>query len=94
MLCRIGCRSSFIPPQSVCKRLPQIVVANILANPLIVLEPLLAALTVNGGNIALSGILAEQADEVAAAYARDYALAPPTEEGGWVLITGTRRAAA
>lgn len=70
-----------------------IVVANILANPLIVLEPLLATLTVKGGRIALSGILAEQADEVAAAYERDYALGPAVEEGGWVLITGTRRAA-
>jgi ribosomal protein L11 methyltransferase len=69
-----------------------IVVANILANPLIVLEPLLANLTVSGGRIALSGILAEQAGEVAAAYARDYVLAPTDEEGGWVLLTGTRRA--
>jgi ribosomal protein L11 methyltransferase len=70
-----------------------IVVANILANPLIVLEPLLASLTVAGGRIALSGILAEQAGDVAAAYEADYALAPPVEEGGWVLITGTRRGA-
>jgi ribosomal protein L11 methyltransferase len=68
-----------------------IVVANILANPLIVLEPLLASLTVSGGRIALSGILTEQADEVAAAYERDYALVPATGEDGWVLITGTRR---
>ena len=70
-----------------------IVVANILANPLIVLEPLLASLTLAGGRIALSGILAEQAAEVAAAYGGDYALAPPVEEDGWVLITGTRRPA-
>lgn len=70
-----------------------IVVANILANPLIVLEPLLASLTVPGGRIALSGVLAEQAAEVAAAYERDYALVPPVEEGGWVLVTGTRRRA-
>lgn len=68
-----------------------VVVANILANPLLVLEPLLATLTVPGGRIALSGVLAEQADEVAAAYARDYEMAPPVEEGGWVLLAGTRR---
>lgn len=67
-----------------------IVVANILANPLVVLEPLLAQLTVPGGRIALSGILAEQAAEVAAAYERHYALTAPREEGGWVLITGIR----
>ena len=71
-----------------------IVVANILANPLIVLEPLLASLTLTGGRIALSGILVEQADEVANVYQRDYALGPAIEEGGWVLLTGTRRATA
>ena len=68
-----------------------IVVANILANPLIVLEPLLATLTRHGGRIALSGILAEQAGEVAAAYAKHYALESALEDGGWVLLTGSRR---
>ncbi|MGE5524394.1 MAG: 50S ribosomal protein L11 methyltransferase [Rhodospirillaceae bacterium] len=68
-----------------------VVVANILANPLIVLEPLLATLTRSGGRIALSGILAEQADEVAAAYGGHYALEPVVEESGWVLVSGTRR---
>ncbi|HWI13113.1 MAG TPA: 50S ribosomal protein L11 methyltransferase, partial [Burkholderiales bacterium] len=68
-----------------------IVVANILANPLIVLQPLLATLTRAGGRIALSGILAEQADDVAAAYGGHFALDPVVEEGGWVLVTGTRR---
>lgn len=70
-----------------------IVVANILANPLIVLQPLLATLTRSGGRIALSGILAEQADDVAAAYGGHFALEPVVEEGGWVLVTGTRRGA-
>lgn len=68
-----------------------IVVANILANPLVVLEPLLARLTRPGGLIALSGILAEQGDDVAAAYERDFELAERRADGGWVLITGTRR---
>jgi ribosomal protein L11 methyltransferase len=68
-----------------------IVVANILAHPLIVLEPLLASLTVPGGRIALSGILREQAEEVAAAYALHYVLAPSVEEDGWALLTGIRR---
>jgi len=69
-----------------------LMVANILANPLLVLEPLLAHLTRPGGRIALSGILAEQGVEVAQAYGRDFVIEPLREEGGWVLVTGTRRA--
>jgi len=68
-----------------------IVVANILANPLIVLAPLLARLTVGGGRIALSGILSGQAAEVAAAYESDFELERPLEDEGWILLTGVKR---
>jgi ribosomal protein L11 methyltransferase len=68
-----------------------IVVANILAHPLIVLAPLLARLTVRGGRIALSGILVEQAQEVAAVYAGEFTMAESAADGGWVLLSGTRR---
>ena len=47
----------------------QIVVANILAHPLIVLAPLLARFTAPGGRLALAGLLAVQAGEVCAATA-------------------------
>jgi ribosomal protein L11 methyltransferase len=69
----------------------QIVVANILAKPLIVLAPLLASLTKAGGRLALSGILVEQADEVRHAYAAWYDFEPPRDEAGWVLLSGIRR---
>ena len=69
-----------------------IVVANILARPLIVLAPLIAQLTASGGRIALSGILAEQAEEVSSAYAPWYDFEPATEEEGWILLSGIRRA--
>ena len=46
----------------------RITVANILANPLRVLAPLIASRTRPGGAIALSGILEEQAASVIAAY--------------------------
>jgi ribosomal protein L11 methyltransferase len=69
----------------------QIVVANILARPLIVLSPLIADLTLPGGALALSGILPEQADEVRGAYRAWYDFGPAQEEAGWVLLTGTRR---
>ena len=67
------------------------VLANILANPLIVLAPLLATRSCPGGSIALSGILAAQASEVIAAYARDFDVAVAAEEEGWSLVAGTRR---
>jgi ribosomal protein L11 methyltransferase len=68
-----------------------IVVANILAQPLIVLAPLLAARTAAHGCIALSGILQSQAAEVAAAYAPWFDLGAGELEEGWALVEGTRR---
>jgi len=46
------------------------VLANILATPLKVLAPLLCAHVRSGGHLVLAGILARQADELKAAYAR------------------------
>ena len=68
-----------------------IVVANILAQPLIVLAPLLAARSAPGGRIALSGILAAQAPEVAAAYEPFFACTASRTLDGWALVEGRRR---
>ena len=57
-----------------------IVVANILAQPLMVLAPLLASHTAPGGTLVLSGLLESQAAEVAAAYVGYFELAARTEE--------------
>jgi ribosomal protein L11 methyltransferase len=65
-------------------------VANILANPLRALAPLIAACTRPGGRIALSGILEDQADDVAAAYAPFASLRVAAREAGWVLLAGAR----
>ena len=81
-----------VAPAAVPMRAEDIVVANILANPLILLAPALAARVRPGGRIALSGILAPQAASVATAYARWFTLAPWREDDGWVLLTGTRSA--
>lgn len=69
----------------------QIVVANILANPLTVLAPLLARLTRPGGRIALSGILAGQAQSVIKVYAANFDMQQAATDEGWVLLTGIRR---
>jgi len=64
------------------------VVANILTNPLRVLAPLLAARVKPGGSIALSGVLATQADEVREAYRPYLPLEVAAEMEGWVLLEG------
>ena len=68
-----------------------IVVANILAQPLIVLAPLLAARTAPGGRLALSGILESQAAEVAQAYAAWFEVGAGQTEEGWALVEGRRK---
>ncbi|MDH1210006.1 50S ribosomal protein L11 methyltransferase [Pseudomonas chengduensis] len=68
-----------------------VVVANILAGPLVSLAPQITALVKGGGRLALSGILAEQAEEVRAAYASAFDLDPTAVKDGWVRISGVKR---
>jgi ribosomal protein L11 methyltransferase len=78
-------------PDAIATGTFDLVLANILAGPLIELEPLLAARTRAGGRIVLSGILESQAAEVSAAYARDFDAAVIEAEEGWALVGGRRR---
>lgn len=68
-----------------------VVVANILTNPLCVLAPLLAARVAPGGHIVLSGVLASQAEEVIAAYAPYLSLHVGATHDGWVRLEGMRK---
>jgi ribosomal protein L11 methyltransferase len=67
-----------------------VLVANILAGPLVELAPLLMGRIATGAPFALSGILADQAAEVAAAYAPFATLAPPVVRGDWIRLEGVR----
>jgi ribosomal protein L11 methyltransferase len=69
----------------------RIVMANILAHPLIVLAPLLARLTARDGRLALAGVLTGQAGEVCAAYHPWFDFEAPEEDAGWALLSGIRR---
>lgn len=69
-----------------------ILVANILANPLRVLAPLLAAHTKPGGALVLAGILDPQADEIIGIYREWFDLAVWKSEEGWACIAGRRNA--
>ncbi|HUQ24604.1 MAG TPA: 50S ribosomal protein L11 methyltransferase [Burkholderiales bacterium] len=68
-----------------------LVVSNILFQPLVVLAPLLGARTKRGGRIALAGILDAQAEELVAAYSPWFDAASADSEEGWTLVTGTRQ---
>ncbi len=72
-------------------RLADLAVANILAGPLVDLAPVILGALRPGGYLALSGVLAEQAQTVAAAYAAQLALDPIRYREDWVLIGGVRR---
>jgi len=79
-----------VPPQALPAGDYDVVVANILANPLIELAARLVRRTRPGGRLALSGILETQASEVIDAYAPDMALSVAETDEGWVLLEGTR----
>lgn len=68
-----------------------LVVANILSNPLRVLAPAICAhVRPHGGRLALSGILAEQAEEIMAFYQSWIALEIADTRDGWVCLAGVR----
>jgi ribosomal protein L11 methyltransferase len=78
-------------PEDLASGRYDLVVANILAQPLIDLAPLLADRTRGNGRIALAGILESQAQEVRAAYASTCAMTIGECEEGWALLHGVRQ---
>ena len=83
--------ANFFLPDTAPKLQADIVVANILTNPLKVLAPLLANAARQGGQIVLSGILSEQAADVEKIYAQWFDLKPAIMEDGWACLSGIRR---
>jgi ribosomal protein L11 methyltransferase len=88
---RNGVMAEFINAQAPPPPPADIVMANILANPLKVLAPLIAELTVPGGWVVLSGILPAQAADMTDIYRGWFDMEPPTVAEGWVRLTGMRR---
>jgi ribosomal protein L11 methyltransferase len=86
---QVGAR--FCQPDDAPKLQADIVVANILTNPLKVLAPLLANATRQGGQIVLSGILGDQAEDVMKIYAQWFTLAPTIIDEGWACVSGVKR---
>ena len=79
------------PPETLGVASFDVILANILAEPLVTLAPAFAARQQPGARIVLSGILTAQSDDVAAAYASSYEAFDRRESGGWALLTARRR---
>jgi ribosomal protein L11 methyltransferase len=81
----------FYLPNNAPKASYDLVVANILTNPLRMLAPLLANATRQGGQIVLSGILESQAQDVMSIYEQWFDLNAPIFEDGWSCLSGSKR---
>ncbi|GMR16314.1 MAG: 50S ribosomal protein L11 methyltransferase [Gammaproteobacteria bacterium] len=68
-----------------------LLLANILASPLIELAPYFADLTAPEGQIVLSGILAEQAENVLNVYQTSFDIQIWKQHEDWVCLTGSRK---
>ncbi len=82
---------SFFLPNDAPPASYDLVVANILTNPLRMLAPLLASATRQGGHIVLSGILEQQAQDVMNIYRQWFDLDAPIFENGWSCLSGRKR---
>jgi ribosomal protein L11 methyltransferase len=78
-------------PENAPQEASDLLVANILAGPLVALAPTLAERVKSGGLIALSGLLSHQADEIVATYSEWFDLDPITEREEWIRVTGRKK---
>jgi ribosomal protein L11 methyltransferase len=90
---RNQCDIEFSLPEEFGEKYPasqqfDVVVANILSSPLKLMAPMLSGRVAAGGALILSGVLARQAEEVAAAYAPFIQLSVWQEREGWVALHG------
>ncbi len=87
----VGARVTPMLPADFVPFAADIVVANILANPLIQMAPLLASSIAAGGGLALAGLLDRQADEVRSAYASWFDFDADVSREHWTRISARCR---
>jgi ribosomal protein L11 methyltransferase len=87
---RNGVNAQFVLPDALAPEPVDVLIANILANPLRLLAPALAARVRHGGAIVLSGILEAQAAAVRDEYRRWFKLDAWGNDEGWVALAGRR----
>ena len=82
--------NSYLPEQFVPFQ-ADIVLANILALPLINMSEQISGLVVSGGQLVLSGILHEQSESVISAYQKNVAFNPLVQQEDWIRLDGIKR---
>ena len=89
--CQNGCPEIvFVLPDDLGECQFDVLVANILLNPLLELAGEFARRLPPGGRLGLSGILADQLEPLRAAYAPFFALSTPVCREEWAFLGGTR----
>jgi ribosomal protein L11 methyltransferase len=78
-------------PESATESPCELLLANILAGPLMELAEKFSRLVQHGGHVVLSGILPEQAEAVRASYLPWFDMAEPTEHDGWIRLEGRHK---
>ena len=81
---------TLLPEEIPSEAKADIMVANILAKPLIDLAPQISKLTLNSGQLCLSGILSHQVDQVSAAYTEKFIFADSVIEDNWAQLAATK----
>ncbi|MDH3325338.1 MAG: 50S ribosomal protein L11 methyltransferase [Gammaproteobacteria bacterium] len=77
-------------PESFPEKAADLLLANILANPLMDLAEHFAELLKDSGQVVLSGILEEQAEDVLAVYRQYFNMGPVVTLDGWVMLQGKK----
>ena len=88
-----GCADiGFLLPADLGSEHYEVLVANILLNPLITLAPEFDRRLAPGGYLGLSGLLVEQVDAAMAAYVPRFKMDPPVVRGEWAFLGGRKAA--
>lgn len=88
---RVADRLSLASPENLPAMQADILLANIIAGPLIGLACKFSTLVRSGGTMALSGILTDQVDEVEAAFRPWFEFGPYRQREDWILIPAIRK---
>lgn len=88
----LGTRIATFLPDALPPAAADVLLANILAQPLVILAPTLAALVKPGGMLVLSGILAEQKPLLFGAYEPWFRFTGEGWRAEWLRLEGARRA--
>ncbi|NOX76927.1 MAG: 50S ribosomal protein L11 methyltransferase [Gammaproteobacteria bacterium] len=88
---RVGNAVNAVLPEALPIITTPLLLANILAQPLMEFAERFASIVEPGGHIVLSGILDHQAKAVAACYQPWFHMETPALQDDWVRLTGTRR---